>query len=249
METFTITFGDQAENHVGMQKIGNPSFYGFSFNDLINCKTNFENHGLQCHLIHLNSYLPNNIKTNDAYVLIIKNCVDFLIDNADNLLNELKSLNYDTKALMYGRVVNKSARYNLCLDHQAQSPNYVNGQGTIVAYSTVPYIDKIRNELSKYLNGANNLVGEINYYYDINKCGIGFHGDTERIKVIGVRVGKSLPLHYQWYQHKSRIGNRAIINLSHGDIYVMSEKAVGYDWKNSSIPTLRHATGSSQYTK
>lgn len=29
----------------------------------------------------------------------------------------------------------------------------------------------------------------------------------------------------------------------------MSEKAVGFDWKKSSIFTLRHATGCDKYTK
>ena len=29
---------------------------------------------------------------------------------------------------------------------------------------------------------------------------------------------------------------------------MMSEKAVGYDWKRSSIYTLRHAAGTSKYT-
>lgn len=128
-----------------------------------------------------------------------------------------------------------------------------------MAYSSVPYIDKIRNKLSTYLNGANNLVGKVivfgedfiknPYYYDITKCGISFHGDTERTKVIGIRTGKDLPLHYQWYHKGNRIWNRAIINLSHGDIYIMSEKAVGNDWKKKLFPTLRHATGAAKYIK
>ena len=43
------------------------------------------------------------------------------------------------------------------------------------------------------------------------------------------------------------IGKRAEIMLEHGDMYVMSEKAVGTDWKNPSIPTLRHAAGSKKF--
>jgi len=31
--------------------------------------------------------------------------------------------------------------------------------------------------------------------------------------------------------------------LDDGDVYFMSEKAVGYDWKHSSIYSLRHAAG------
>lgn len=110
MSTFTITFGDQAENHVGMQKIGNPSLHGFSLNDLLNCKTNFENHGLKCDLIHLNTYLPQGINTNDAYILIIRKGIDHLIGNADDLFNELNALNYDKQALMYGCFFIKALR-------------------------------------------------------------------------------------------------------------------------------------------
>ena len=42
-------------------------------------------------------------------------------------------------------------------------------------------------------------LGEGNYYYDIKKCGIGFHGDAERRKVVGIRLGDSIPLHFQWF--------------------------------------------------
>lgn len=33
------------------------------------------------------------------------------------------------------------------------------------------------------------------------------------------------------------------IELNGGDIYIMSSKAVGCDWKSSSTVTLRHAAG------
>lgn len=40
------------------------------------------------------------------------------------------------------------------------------------------------------------------------------------------------------------IGKRAEIILQHGDMYVMSEKAVGTDWQRPSKIELRHAAGS-----
>jgi len=39
------------------------------------------------------------------------------------------------------------------------------------------------------------------------------------------------------------------INLHHGDMYVMSEKAVGTDWKQRKIATLRHAAGTAEVLK
>ena len=92
------------------------------------------------------------------------------------------------------------------------------------------------------------LAAEGNYYFDVTKCGIGFHGDSERKKVVGVRFGASMPLHYQWFQDGSPVGRRQIINLHCGDLYVMSEKATGHDWKRRSQLTLRHAAGCSKFT-
>jgi hypothetical protein len=87
------------------------------------------------------------------------------------------------------------------------------------------------------------LIVEGNYYYDVERCFIGAHGDTERRVVIGLRLGDDFPLHYQWFQHHAPIRPVQTLALHHGDLYVMSEKAVGCDWKLSTIPTLRHGAG------
>lgn len=96
---------------------------------------------------------------------------------------------------------------------------------------------------------AKNLKGECNYYYDISKTGIGYHGDSERRKVIGIRLGANMPLYYRWYKNNEIKSEKFKLDLDGGDIYVMSEKAVGTDWKKSSIYTLRHATGCNKYIK
>ena len=85
----------------------------------------------------------------------------------------------------------------------------------------------------------------------MNKCGIGFHGDAERKRVIALRLssGKCYPLHYQWFKNGKPIGKRAIVELEDRDFYVMSAKTVGTDWKKKLIPTLRHATGAEKFTK
>ena len=86
---------------------------------------------------------------------------------------------------MYGRVVNKHARHNLCFGEAHQAPNYEEGMGTVYAFDEVPLLKKIRSQLGEIIGEKGvNLQAEGNYYYDVNKCGIGFHGDTERKKVI-----------------------------------------------------------------
>ena len=74
--TITLTLGDQAENHVGMQKIGQLADCGFTHEDLLSAKTKFETIGCTCELINLSDNLPNEHTKIPAYVLIIRNCID-----------------------------------------------------------------------------------------------------------------------------------------------------------------------------
>jgi len=115
----------------------------------------------------------------------------------------------------------------------------------------VPILCKLR-ELFEATFGhkAKGLVAEGNRYFDVTKCGISFHGDGERKVVIALRLGASMPLHYQWFRNGKPIGSRVELTISHGDIYIMSDKAVGHDWRKTKdgLPTLRHAAGCAKYT-
>jgi hypothetical protein len=186
-----------------------------------------------------------------ASVLVIRGGVNEILcplgKNANDMFAEQRALTWDTKAFMYGRVVNKKARYNLCFGETKQEPNYEAGHGRVVPWSEIPLTDAIRRFFALVWPKFRNLVAEGNNYWDARKCGISFHGDTERRLVIAARLGAPIPLEYQWYQKHKPIGPRIRINLNHGDIYIMSDKAVGHDWKSSSKPTLRHAAGASQY--
>ena len=84
---------------------------------------------------------------------------------------------------------------------------------------------------------------EGNKYNHDKYSGINWHGDTERRIVIAVRLGKTMSMSWQWYKSSSKIGNEFKFNLNHGDLYIMSEKASGFDWKKRSVKTLRHAAG------
>lgn len=262
-EVYTITFGDVAENHVGMQKIGTISERGFDGPDLIRAADFLQKLGCEVELINLSpsgcaeDYPP-------AYILVARDAVNVLLNDegaADKMYIEQSGLEYDSKAKMRGRVVNKKARFNLCFGNDHQDADYDNGKGTIYAFEEVPLLMKLREMLGEMLTNAKNLNAESNYYYDISTCGIGYHGDAERKKVIAVRLaGKkndesvepdsetSMPICYAWYKKFERVGEIIKIDLYHGDMYIMSEKATGYDWKKSSIYTLRHATGCDKYT-
>ena len=169
----------------------------------------------------------------------------------DKLFLEQDALEKDTKAFMYGRVVNKHARHNLCFGEEHQEPKYEEGKGRVYAFNEVLLLNQIRNKLGEIIGEkGKNLQAEGNYYYDIKKCGIGFHGDTERKKVVAFRLGEKIPLCYTWFHNNENISDiLRIDNLEHGDMYIMSEKATGFDWKSKSKYTLRHAAGCDKYTK
>ena len=257
-DALTLTFGDAAENHVNMQKLGGLSDRGFTLADLEQIASHFPN----WELVHLNDYIYPAVSqknvAEDAYVLVIKNGVNELFKGANGqpvnyslqLYEEQKGLEKDTKAFMYGRVVNKHARHNLCFGYESQDPDYEKGKGRIYAFSELPYLNGLLNRLYELTGlSGQDLYAEGNYYYDPKKTGIGYHGDAERRKVIGVRLGASIDLNYVWYYDGEKASDRIKMpTLEHGDIYIMSEKAVGNDWKKKKILTLRHAAGCEKYT-
>lgn len=121
-------------------------------------------------------------------------------------------------------------------------------KGRIIAFDQVDGVNAMRKGMSKLGPAFGGMFAELNYYYDISKCGIGYHGDTERSKVVGVRVGSKMNICYHWFYHSAPIGRKMTFILREGDLYIMSEKTTGNDWKLRNTPTLRHAAGSSKYT-
>ena len=252
--TITITFGDQAENHVGMQKLGNGlANEGFSVEELTLLKQKIEENddSMVCELIDLNKKGNIDVDATSACVLIVRNGVEFFAKDSfknNDIHKELESLEWDTKAKMYGRIVNKHARHNLCFADFEQKPDYDAGKGTVVSYESVPLLRKVRTEFQEFFGSkAKSLFAEGNLYYDTSKCGIGYHGDAERKIVVAFRLGATLPLHYHWFHEGKPIGDTIKLTLNHGDLYVMSEKATGFDWKKKKEPTLRHAAGCSKF--
>lgn len=242
-KTITLTFGDVAENGVGLQKIGKEASEGFTLPDLQRAEKWFTSHGASCQLIHLNSLISEEAK--EAHLLIVRNGID-AICSSDDMLKEQEILQPDTQyySRKHGKIVNKNARHNLCFSHEAQEADHMSLKGTVVAYDAVPLLSLVRNTLPEIIGEkARDIRVEGNYYYNIKKCYIGWHGDGERRKVIGVRLGEGFPLHFQWYLRSTRIGKRLQVDLHHGDLYIMSEKTVGKDWLTKTIPTLRHAAG------
>ena len=172
---------------------------------------------------------------------------------------------YENKDL-YGTVVkvpgqrrNKWARKNICcVAGREQKPAVYEGKGTIVDLNRVGKVDRgvkiLKDYMQKGLLGCGSSskveinVVEGNRYYDLKKTGIGYHGDTERVVVICFSIGcDNYPLCWQWFKDGHPVGNNMGVKLNSGDVYIMSEKSVGADWKLRSKYTIRHAAGAKKY--
>jgi hypothetical protein len=249
--TITITFGDAGENHVGMQQLGTKAKTGFSFDDLKRVHDMFKE-DYTTEFIELEQFLPENLRndeTKTACVLVVRDGIQCFELDHDEVFASLKKLAWDSKfwSQKHGRVVNKNARHNCCFADFSQVADLESKRGTVHDFKEVPYLDKIRSDMSMILGDrVKSFIAEGNYYYNSKQCGIGYHSDAERKMVIACRFGKEMPLCFHWYQENSRVGTKCSINIKGGDFYIMSEVAVGS--KARKIPTLRHSAGCSKYT-
>lgn len=248
-----ITAGEQSENHVGMKINGQGlASSGFTPEELTEFKKQLSEKGIECEYYRLDDILTDKDNSEPAALIIIRNGVEKLInESASNMLSEQLKFEWDKKYWDTRRkkVLNKIARHNLCYGDVEELPDYENRKGRIVAYENAPILNKWRNSLGVFFGEkATKLEIEGNLYYNTLKCGIGFHGDSERKKVIACSLGTSRPIHWQWYYKTEPISDRIKFTLNSGDIYIMSEKTTGYDWKKRNTKTLRHAAGE-KYTK
>lgn len=252
-KTYTITYGDVAENHARMQKIGVLHERGYNFQQMRAVQTALSAAGVESEMHALHDAMRTldraHLHCEPAWLLVIRRGAQHVLETEGTvaLMAENDALDMDKHALMRGRVVNKRAMWNLCFDDGDQEPDYASGKGRVVAWAHIPLMKRIRNWIAEVTADVE-LKAEANYYFDIDKCGIGFHGDGERRKVFAVRMGAAMPIHFQWFHHSEPVGQKMVFDLHDGDMYMMSEKAVGFDWRKSLVPTLRHATGCATFT-
>ena len=277
LERIAITYGDAGENHAGMQMVGKlgGEGSGFTTNDLLKIKTSLEKGDTPFKCDYYNLSNPEAVeirkrggkwvkmkKTKEAGVLVVRNFLDS--EKVEELYREVTSVEWDTKYYDTRRkkVLNKLARENLVfLKGISQEPDYENKKGRIVDWTKLENFKELSETLFGIINSntdkkGNNMIAEGNRYLKKKggkkvKNGIGWHGDAERRKVICVSIGGvDYSMKWQWfYKHKPINMTPFEVTLNSGDVYIMSEEAVGQKWKCSSIYTLRHCAGDESFTK
>ena len=259
----SLTYCDVGENGPGMEKLGYPTTRPLSVNDLKAMKMRFEGLEGKAEMFDLTAAMEgvnvNGKEVRDAAVLVMRGFANVVLGEGTlaRIESEVQGMQQagltDGKALMRGKVKNKSARHNNVVSDFEQSPDFAHGHGTVVPFANYDALREMRAIAGDWMQQPYPLVAEQNRYYDVfaggqaNKgCGIGWHGDGERDLVWGLRVGeatRAMPLMFQAYAHHEPIGPKTTIFLAPGDVYVMSHVAIGKDWKCSSRLTWRHAAG------
>ena len=179
-ETFTYTFSEAVENHVGMKPVGQRASRGFTFGELQAAQEAAGGKGCATELIDLQAKLPVELRTKDngAWILICRRLAPALVD--EKLLrkevDDTKAI-VDKQAWMKGRVVEKHARWNLCFAETAQEPAYAEKKGRVVPFAEVPVLARFRDRLPEIFGSpAHKLLANLNHYYDVKNTGISYHG-------------------------------------------------------------------------
>ena len=254
--TWSLTIGNGGENHTGMEFLGNlrKKGQGWDLDRLLYAKGILENiFDKQVDLYNLNKEclegvnIPGN-HPKDAYLMVVRG---FLTDRVHkNMIKELGSYKWDRKYWDTRRqkVLNKLARANVCYGKEGRAANYAEGKGTIIGFDQSPLVGNLL-QVVEILMRDKDLIVEGNQYDDVSKNGIGPHGDTERVCVACLRVGESMPMKFGMFWNCKVRGKPFETIINGGDLYFMSEKAVGAEWKCRSKWIWRHCAGAPKYLK
>ena len=239
---YAITFGEDGAFPTP------PTREGFTPTELHDIKALLcSTYGVRADVYELNEALAGStngadLVENRAALLVVRGGLDALMEDgsriADSLLCEQRRCVYKTQHDNRTRDQLKKRRSRDVhhFDAADLSGNF-------------PHLSRFRDALPKWLGEkARNLAPKANRYHAIDG-GIGFHGDVERNRVVCLTLGASMVLRYKWLAPADEIGPLGMmdIRLFHGDIYVMSEKATGYDWHNEAVLRVVHAAGSRKY--
>jgi alkylated DNA repair dioxygenase AlkB len=250
---YALTLGEQSEIHVGCPIYRDGlAASGFTVSELDRVSDKL---GENADVVRLSHLLPERARAeNEAAVLHIKDGVNLLMGQpgyADAMLEEQKCAKYydyyyDRRRQ---RKLRKVARHNAVFGDKRVEASEAYKQSTVLAYEQVPLFAALRKKLPDWFGEkARNLQSEGNHYYNA-KAGIGFHGDCERKIVICCSLGTTTTLRFYWrVPGSSEVGSEvADFVLNHGDLYAMSEKATGHDWRMRSRYRLVHGAGATPY--
>lgn len=202
----------------------------------------------------------------EAYVLHIPNGVGKLVawvdsqeDDAafcDALFQEMNQVKHDNRFFnaRKQRIEYMRAYHFFGVKDESQDQNLDQGIHTHHSFKDLPQLQRIRSAFDKMSDEfditTKGLYAEGNVYADIT-CGVRYHGEDEKAEspVIGIHIGEPKRITWRSFLHHRYFGKEISIQLNHGDVYFMSEHAVGAGWQRNSYKEVifRHRCGSDYF--
>jgi len=159
-----------------------------------------------------------------------------------------------------GRLLKQHARRNLIIQKGVEKTStfaQYGNNGTVVDCNRLRFfspvyeqlMDDVATALPCSLAAKHDFIAEGNLYHKEDAY-IGWHGDTERNQVMCLSLGRgNFPLRFCWKYKGEAVSEVFETRLNSGDLYIMSEKAVGSDWKKRNTYTLVHSAGDNKSVK
>ena len=194
-----------------------------------------------------------------ACILVIKNGIELLMESTDaaKLYKEQEQVRYDGRFFDKNKVKVRRAHKTMLFATEGRNASDDYTQPSVTAFSEVPLANKIRTSFQTLLGdrAADLNVNGTKYHTSVyekgddgksmkNPSNMGWHGNDNCKIVVGVCLGASASLSFIWRlpgSQKNLTDTRVTIPLTHGDVYVLSEKAIGYDYKSSSLLRCLHS--------
>jgi len=216
-EAVTIQFGEETDI------IHSPQ--GLSHDDLLSAKRKFEDNGCSCRFVHLHMLLPEMVRIVqgsrvDAHILLVRGGARVLMGSdqaCKDLLSEQLRLPVDKGENLH-RILLKDDHIKL---------------------------NRLRSALPNFFpSGIESLATDAYKYFEPNKNGFSYQGSRQ---VICVNLGHSLKVDFHWFHKGNPEGKPFHASMEHGDLYILSTKAMGADWEKKGVYSVQHAMGAQRF--
>lgn len=105
------------------------------------------------------------------------------------------------------------------------------------SYKDDTYHSRLKNSIKSYF-GDNRIVSSSVLKHVKSKAEV-IKGDNSDY-YIGIRLGKSTDMYFQWWCNSKPASDKISIQVDHGDLVILSSKCTGRDWRSRTKMCIRH---------
>lgn len=187
---------------------------GFSISELESLKCHFEALGFVSELISLNTALPiYDNRRTEDASILVIRQFE-----VNDVYDELTTLEWEKTMVKRQKTLNRQDHF-------------------LINLTDVDVLKEIKKTFEK-LVGTVNVNGQ---YYFNDKAGHKYQGYNG--KRIHLHLNDDIRVYFQWYVNRDKIQEPIEVTIHHNDLYILSDKAAGFDCKQKNIPVIKHAVG------